>query len=133
MSNGENKIERPILQFSVMCDGIATPKEMGNKPVFIGVFSSLLRPMTVPQFFIANRWISGLGEHTQVIKILDPDLKEITKTAAQKFVLASKVASADVVNAFVNLNFPKAGVYWIKIELDEKTAMSYPFPVFEMK
>lgn len=61
------------------------------------------------------------------------DLKEITKTAAQKFVLASKVGSADLVNAFVNLSFPKAGVYWIKIELDEKTAMSYPFPVFEMK
>ncbi|MGC9602677.1 MAG: hypothetical protein ABSE76_02985 [Minisyncoccia bacterium] len=133
MSKEENKTERPILQFSVLCDGIATPKEMGNKPVFIGVFSSLLRPMALPQFFIVNRWISGLGEHTQIIKILDPDLKEIAKTQAQKLVLTSKVGSADVVNAFVNLNFPKAGVYWIKIELDEKTAMSYPLPVFEMK
>ena len=133
MSKEENKTERPILQFSVLCDGIATPQEIGNKPVFIGVFSSLLRPMTVPQFFIANRWINGTGEHVHVIKILDPDLKEIAKTENQKFILASKVNAADLFSAFVNLNFSKAGVYWIKVEIDDKLAMSYPFPVFDKK
>lgn len=138
MSNEENKkqenrTERPILQFSVLCDGIATPQEMGNKPVFIGVFNSLLRPMTVPQFFIANRWINGTGDHSQVIKILDPELKELAKTNAQKFILESKVNSADLFSAFVNLNFTKTGVYWIRVELDDKLAMSYPFPVFEQK
>ncbi len=133
MSKEENKTERPILQFSVLCDGIATPQEIGNKPVFIGVFSSLLRPMTVPQFFIANRWINGTGEHVQAIKILDPDLKELAKTENQKFILASKVNSADLFSAFVNLNFSKAGVYWIRVELDDKLAMSYPFPVFDKK
>jgi hypothetical protein len=127
----ENKVERPILQFSVLCDGIATPQEVNNKPVFIGVFSSLLRPMIIPQFFIANRWINGLGEHAQIIKILDPELKEIASAGEQKFTLPSKVSPADIFNAFVNLNFPKAGVYWIKIELDGKIAMSYPLPVFE--
>lgn len=131
MSKEVNKIERPILQFSVLCDGVATPQEIGNKPVFIGVFSRLLKPATVPQFFIANRWINGIGEHTQTIKILDPDLKEIAKIENQKFILTSKADSADLFSAFVNLNFSKAGVYWIKIELDTKPAMSYPFPVFE--
>lgn len=133
MSKEENKTERPIIQFSVICDGIATPQEMSGKPVFIGIFSRLLRPLTIPQFFIANRWISGAGEHSQTIKILDPELKEIAKTEPQKFNLMSKVESADLVNAFVNLNFSKAGVYWIKIELDGKIAMSYPLPVFEGK
>lgn len=133
MSKEENKIEKPILQFSVLCDGIATPQEIGNKPVFIGVFNSLLKPMTVPQFFIANRWINGTGEHIQGIKILDPELKELAKTENQKFILPSKVNSADLFSAFVNLNFSKPGVYWIKVELDDKIAMSYPFPVFESK
>lgn len=133
MSKEENNIERPILQFSVLCDGIATPQEMGNKPVFIGIFNSLLRPMTLPQFFIANRWINGTGEHTQIIKILDPDLKEITKNNSQKFNLLSKVNAADLFSAFVNLNFSKSGVYWIKVELDDKLAISYPLPVFENK
>ena len=133
MNKEENKTERPIIQFSVLCDGVATPQEINNKPVFIGVFSRLLKPMTIPQFFIANRWISGIGEHSQTIKILDPELKELAKTEAQKFNLGSKVESADLLNAFVNLNFSKAGVYWIKIELDDKIAMSYPLPVFEGK
>lgn len=133
MNKEENKIEEPILQFSVLCDGIATPQEIGNKPVFIGVFNSLLKPMIVPQFFIANRWINGIGEHSQSIKILDPSLKEIAKTENQKFVLATKVNSADLFSAFVNLNFSTPGVYWIKIDLDNKLAMSYPFPVFEQK
>ena len=127
------KSEKPILQFSVLCDGVATPQEMRNKPVFIGVFSSVLKPMTIPQFFIVNRWINGLGEHSQIITILDPELKQIAKIEEQKFNLQSKVAAADIVSAFVNLNFPKPGVYWIKIELDNKTAMSYPLPVFEAK
>lgn len=129
----ENKSERPILQFSVLCDGVATPQETGNKPVFIGVFSSLLRPMTIPQFFIADRWINGFGEHIQLIKVLDPKLKEIARTIEQKFALPSKVNSADIFSAFVNLNFSKSGVYWIKIELDNVAAMSYPLPVFEGK
>ena len=133
MSKEENKTERPIIQFSVLCDGVATPQEINNKPVFIGIFSRLLRPMTIPQFFIANRWISGTGEHSQTIKILDPELKEIAKTEPQKFNMASKVESTDLLNAFVNLNFSKAGVYWIKIELDDKIAMSYPLPVFDGK
>ena len=129
----ENRTEKPILQFSVLCDGVATPKEIGNKPVLIGIFSSLLRPLILPQFFIFNRWISGLGDHTQIIRILDPDLNEITKTEEQKFSLPSKVISADLINGFVNLNFSRAGVYWIKVELDSKLAMSYPLPVFDNK
>jgi len=125
----KDKFERPTLQFSVLCDGIATPRETGDKPVFIGVFSILVRPMTIPQFFIANRWINGEGEYTQIIKILNPELKEIARTT-QKFSLPSKVNGADIFSAFVNLRFPKAGVYWVQVELDGKIAMSYPLPVF---
>jgi hypothetical protein len=129
----ENKLDKPVLQFSVMCDGIATPKEMAGKPVFIGIFSSLLRPMRIPQFFIANRWINGLGEHTQLLKILDPELKEISRVKEQKFSLPSRAHSVDLINGFLNINFAKPGVYWVRIELDGKIALSYPLPVFEGK
>ncbi len=71
------------------------------------------------------------AEHTQKITILDPELKEMTKLEEQKFNLPSKVNPADLFNAFINVNFQKSGVYWIKIELDGKLTMSYPLPVFE--
>jgi len=125
--------ERPILQFSVLCDGVATPKETGNKPVFIGIFNALGGPRTIPQFFIINRWINGTGEHTQKIEILDPELKPILEPSEQKFLLPSKVEAADIFHGFINLNFSKSGVYWVKILLDGELAMSYPFPVFDNK
>ncbi len=120
----------PILQCSIPCDGIGVPKELGGKPVLIGVFSRLLKPTTLPQFFIFNRWINGEGEYSQTITILDPELKEFSKLPEQKFSLKSRVDSADLASAFVNLNFNKSGVYWVKIDLNEKTVLSYPFPVF---
>jgi len=115
-------IEKPILQFSVPCDGIA--KGPNNKPVFVGIFSSILRPSVIPQFFIANRWINGIGEFEQVVKILDPELKEIAKSEAQKFKLDSKAKSADLFSGFINMNFDKSGVFWISTELDGELAMS---------
>ena len=124
----KENIEKPTLQFSVPCDGIA--KGPNNKPVFVGIFSSILRPIVVPQFFIANRWINGVGEFEQIIKILDPELKEIAKSETQKFKLDSKAKAADLFSGFINLNFEKSGVYWISTELDGELVMSFPLPVF---
>jgi len=126
--NGEIVKEKPLLQFSVPCDGIA--KGTDNKPVFVGIFSSILRSSIIPQFFIANRWINGLGKFEQVVKILDPELKEIAKSEPQRFKLDSKAKSADLFAGFINMHFNKSGVYWIVVDLDGELAMSYPLPVF---
>jgi len=127
--NNKNKTEKPTLQFSVPCDGIA--KGPNNKPVFVGIFSSILRPTVIPQFFIANRWINGIGEFTQTIKILDPELNEVAKSQPQKFKLDSKAKAADLFSGFINMNFNKVGVYWITVELDDELILSYPLPVFD--
>jgi hypothetical protein len=129
IENKKEGTEKPILQFSVPCDGVA--KGPNNKPVFVGIFSSILRPIVIPQFFIANRWINGVGEFEQIIKILDPELKEIAKSEVQKFKLDSKAKAADLFSGFINLNFSKSGVYWISTELNGELAMSFPLPVFD--
>ncbi len=96
--------EIPVLQFSVPC--------------------------VIPQFFIVNRWINGIGEFEQIVKILDPDLKEVTKSESQKFKIDSKAKSADLFSGFININFEKVGVYWISVELNGDMILSYPLPVF---
>lgn len=120
--------EKPTLQFSVPCDGVA--KGPNNKPVFVGIFSSILRPSIIPQFFIANRWINGIGEFEQVVKILNQELKELAKSEPQKFKLDSKAKAADLFSGFINMNFDKSGVYWIVVEINGDSVMSYPLPVF---
>ena len=122
---------KPILQFSVLCDGVA---KQGNKPVFIGVFSNFVRTGVIAQFFIANRWIYGKGTFKQKTVIKNPDLKKtIAEIPDQEFILKEEINGADIVNGFVNTNFEKPGVYWVEIYLDDKLVMSYPLPVYEQQ
>ena len=122
---------KPILQFSVLCDGVA---KQGNKPVFIGVFSNFVRTGVIAQFFIANRWIYGKGTFKQKTVIKNPDLKKtIAEIPDQEFILKEEINGADIVNGFVNTNFEKPGVYWVEIYLDDKLAMSYLLPVYEQQ
>ena len=82
---------KPILQFSVLCDGIA--QGQGGKPVFIRVFSNFVRTGIIAQFFIVNRWVYGKGTFKQKIVIEDPDLqKTIAEIPDQEFVNYEVVA-----------------------------------------
>jgi len=123
---------KPILQFSVLCTGIA--QEQDGKVVFIGVFCNFLRTGIIPQFFIVNRWVYGKGTFKQKIAIKDPDLqKTIVEITDQEFVLKEETSCADIVKGFVNVNFEKSGVYWVEILLDNELVMSYPLPVYEQQ
>ena len=122
---------KPILQFSVLCDGVA---KQGNKPVFIGVFSNFIRTGVIPQFFIVNRWVYGKGTFKQKVVIKDPDLtKTVAEIPEQEFALQNETTGADLVLGFVNVNFEKGGVYWVQIILDGELVMSYPLPVYEQQ
>ena len=123
------EVNTPILQFCILCDNVTNPP--GGKPVFSGVFHTITRPLTLPQFFIALRWINGLGEHTTTVKILDPDLKELFKSPNISFKLSHRVSGSDHILQFANFKFLKAGVYWIEILLDKETHSAFPIPVYE--
>ena len=121
---------KPILQFSVLCDGVA--RSQGNKPVFIGVFDNLVKTGVIPQFFIANRWIYGKGTFKQKICIKDPELKKtVAEIDEQEFTLQSETSIANFISGFVNVNFEVSGVYWVETMLDGELVMSYPLPVYD--
>lgn len=129
-SNQKRDKQKPVLQFSVLCDGVA--HENKKKPVFIGVFSNFVRTGVMPQFVIVNRWIYGIGEFTQKIIIRSSDLKkEVAKLENQKFILETEISGADLASGFVNVNFEKPGVYWIEVYLDDNLVLSYPLPVYQ--
>jgi len=127
-----DKKSKPILQFSVLCDGVA--QGQGGKPVFIGVFENFVRTGVIPQFFIVNRWIYGEGKFIQRLTIKDPDLKKsVAEVTDQEFILQNETSPANIVNGFVNVNFEKSGVYWVEVSLDDELVMSFPLPVFEQQ
>jgi hypothetical protein len=129
ISKVENK---PILQFSVLCDGVA--KGQAGKPVFVGVFDNFVRTGVIAQFFIVNRWIYGKGKFKQKIDIKDPDLKKnVVEIPDQEFYLLNETSPANVITALVNAKFEKPGVYWVEVYLNNELMMSYPLPVHEQK
>lgn len=124
------EMSKPVLQFSVLCDGVT--KGQSSKPVFIGIFDNFAHAGVIPQFFIANRWIYGKGKFKQKITIKSPELNSnIIEVANQEFILQNETSPANIFSGFVNVNFEKAGVYWVEIFLDDKLVMSYPLPVYE--
>lgn len=123
---------KPVLQFSVLCDGVANGQ--GGKPVFIGIFDNFVRTGIIPQFFIVNRWIYGMGKFKQKIAIKNPDLNSnVVEVADQEFVLQNETSPANIVSGLVNVNFEKVGVYWVEISLDDELVMSYPLPVYDQQ
>jgi hypothetical protein len=122
---------RPVLQFSLTCDGVAPGP--GGKPVFVGVFNSVGKVGRLPQFFVANRWVNGIGAFRQTVRILYPDLTEFKRTEPVTFQLPTRASSHDVYSGFINTDFDRAGVYWISVDLDDETVLSYPIPVMGMQ
>lgn len=122
----DNKIA-PLLQFCVLCDGIAQGPD--GKPSFVGVFDMLKSTGMVPQFSIVLRWCNGQGSFKAKLRILNPDLVEIIPPMINDFEMAHRTHNTTGVYNFANLDFPVAGVYWIEISLDEEVVMSIPFPV----
>jgi hypothetical protein len=120
----------PTLQFCVLCDVVA--QGPGDKPAFIGVFDQFRRLGPIPQFFVALRWIDGLGSHSSSIRLLDPDLNlffEPPEKHPMTFKQRTDVATARY--GIVNLQFPRPGVYWVEVLLNEQSYISVPLPVFD--
>ena len=128
--NALQKSEEPILQYAILCDTIA--KDQTGKPVYIGAFDGLNKPVILPQFVIALKWICGIGSHTFGFKILDPELKPLHTT--DNFPMQFKVKTDNVHVDFpiINFNFNKLGVYWIEIMLNKNSYLSIPLPVHQV-
>ena len=125
----KEEVITPTLQACILCDALA--KDPSGKLVFVGVFDAIMKPVTLPQFFVVVRWAKGKGVYQSNIKILDPDLKKIVKTDTAKFVLQHEAEVAQTVHQFVNFNFPHFGVYWIVVMLDGRDYASFPLSVFD--
>ena len=128
--NHRQKTEEPILQYAILCDSVA--KDPGGKPVYIGVFSGFNKPVVLPQFIVALRWICGLGSHKFTLKILDPNLNLIKTFGDFPINFNTKVDVIAVEFPIINFNFNKIGVYWIEIMLNDSSHLSIPLPVHQM-
>ena len=104
--NELQKSEEPVLQYAILCDAVA--KDQSGKPVYIGAFDRLNKPVVLPQFVIALKWICGLGSHTFKFQILEPDLNpaQIFGDFPMQFKAKTNPFYADF--PVINFNFNKS-------------------------
>lgn len=119
--------ERPLLQFSVNCDGVG--QDESGKLVLVGIFEFFKQPATVPQFFIVNRWTRGSGTFKQNVRILRPDRDLLVEAEEVEFTLSHPTARHTIASGFVNQNFPDPGVYWVEVSLDDELELAWPLLV----
>ena len=126
----ESEKTEPILQYAIICDAVA--KDQSGKPVYIGAFDRLNKPVVLPQFVVALKWICGLGSHKFKFRILSPDLKSLQTIGDFQMQFKTKTDAMYFDFPIINFNFDKSGVYWIEIILNNNTHLSIPLPVHQL-
>lgn len=121
--------QRPILQYSVNCDGFG--QDETGKLVLVGIFELIRQPATLAQFFIVNCWTYGRGSFRETVKITKPDGDLLAEAEPVTFQLSHQSGRHTVASGFVNTTFPEPGVYWVQVSLDDELEIAWPLPVLK--
>ena len=108
--------EKPDLQllYTIFCDDVRL--EVGNKLSFMGVFQHIMvqqRPVSLIKFAVVNHW-RGQGNYLSQVMILTPDRQRAIVASTPTSFEISEGGFADNISFFVNVEFPKAGQYFVQ-------------------
>ena len=106
------------LVYTIFCDDVRL--EAGNKLSFMGVFQNIMvpqLPLSLIKFAVVNHW-QGQGTYLSQIQILTPDRQHaIVASTPTSFEIAPG-GFADNISFFVNVEFGKAGQYFVQTLID---------------
>ena len=124
---------QPQLQFSVPC--LEVESSASGIPSFHCIIFELGIKKDFPYkfdcFYIANGWHSGIGQHTQTVKILSPDGKTLLDSGEQPLDFASPTSPCLVANRIESLVLPTPGLYRVQTFLNNDLVMDYPIRFYK--
>ena len=108
--------DKPVLQllYTIFCDDVRL--EAGNKLSFMGVFQNIMvqqLPVSLIKFAVVNHW-RGEGNYLSQVLILTPDRQDAIVASNPTSFGISQGGFADNISFFVNVEFPKAGQYFVQ-------------------
>jgi len=108
--------DKPDLQllYTIFCDDVRL--EAGNKLSFMGVFQNIMvqqLPVSLIKFAVVNHW-RGEGNYLSQVLILTPDRQDAIVASNPTSFGISQGGFADNISFFVNVEFPKAGQYFVQ-------------------
>ncbi len=119
----------PDLQASILCEDVR--QEASGNFILVGVVGVIRIPQLPISAFklcVFNRWAAGVGQFTEVVKLLGPDQKVIRQSSV-KFALHDASHHATNVSVFTQVEFQLAGVHQIEVIVDDVMKLRYPLPL----
>jgi hypothetical protein len=120
----------PDLQCSLVCEEVR--QEINGNFILVGVLGFVRVPqvpITAHKLCVFNRWSSGLGQFTEVVRFVAPDQTSVLRAGQTKFALQDAAHHATNLTLLGQLQFPVAGVYHVEVLVDDVMKIRYPFPV----
>jgi hypothetical protein len=120
----------PDLQCSLVCEQVR--QEMSGSFILIGVINVIQvpqLPVVAPQLLIFNRWVAGIGQFNQTVRLVAPDMKTVLGQNSGKLALDGPGSIAINVTVLQNVKFEAAGAYYVEVLVDDVMKLRYPLPV----
>jgi len=120
----------PDLQCSLLCEEVR--QEANGNLFLIGVLHYLRvpqLPVTAGRICVFNRWVAGIGQFNESVRLIAPDQTTVVSKGEMKFELKDPALSATDVLFFQNVKFETAGTYYIEVLVDDVMKLRYPLPV----
>jgi hypothetical protein len=120
----------PDLQCSLLCEEVR--QEVTGNFFLIGVINFIRvpqLPVVALKISVFNRWTAGLGQFTEIVRLIAPDQVTVLRKGEVKFVLKDAALHATNVTLFGQVEFKTAGTYYVEVLVDDVMKLRYPVPV----
>ena len=120
----------PDLQCSLLCEEVR--QEVTGSFFLVGVIDVIRvpqLPITAHKLAIFNRWTSGVGQFTENVRLIAPDLKTVLRKSEVRFAMKDPQINATTVTLFGNVEFATPGAYCVEVLVDDVMKLRFPVPV----
>lgn len=120
----------PDLQCSLLCEDVR--QEASGNFIIIGVIGYVnvpQLPVTAYKLCLFNRWTAGIGQFTEVVRMIAPDGTTVLRNSTVKYQLQDPSHNATNVTVFGQVKFEHAGTYYMEVLVDDVMKVRFPIPV----
>ena len=120
----------PDLQCSLLCEEVR--QEVTGNFFLIGVVNFIRVPQLPVVAFrlsVFNRWVAGIGQFTESVRLIAPDQTTVLRKGEMKFELKDANLHATNVTLFAQVEFKTSGTYYMEVLVDDVMKLRYPLPI----
>ena len=120
----------PDLQCSLLCEDVR--QEVTGNFIALGIIGAIRVPkvpVVAGKLCVFTRWVAGVGEFHEKIRLIAPDQESVIRKCETKFVLKDPAHHATNIAVFAGTKFEVPGIYTIEVVVDEVMKLRYPLPV----